>query len=269
MEPRTRPPAESLQRDLRCRRDLRPDRARRPLGVPGAPRHDGARDGLVARAADGDRVGGPGARATLVRARAPDLRRTDRRARPPLGGDDVDLRVRTPCALARRARAAAAGVRPPEQAHARVARIGRRGVRDRDRPPARDGVPDQPGDVPREPLQLRRPPRLHRGTAAVIRLRSDEAGAPARPFRVPLNIHVRGVPLPLPSLVGGAATTAIFVVAMVTHIGARYGGPVWLAAGVVVYLVVRRKQGATVEARPPADRARMPPQAEFTRSSSR
>jgi nucleotide-binding universal stress UspA family protein len=31
---------------------------------------------------------------------------------------------------------------------------------------------------------------------------------------------------------------------MVTHPGARYGGPVWLAAGVVVYVMVRRSRGA-------------------------
>jgi APA family basic amino acid/polyamine antiporter len=100
---------------------------------------------------------------------------------------------------------------------------------------------------------------------AVVRLRKTKPEL-RRPFRVPLDIHVRGVPLPLPSLVGAAATTAIFVVAMVTHIGARYGGPVWLAAGVVVYLVVRRKQGAgLLEHVLPADEHVLPPQAEFTR----
>jgi nucleotide-binding universal stress UspA family protein len=36
----------------------------------------------------------------------------------------------------------------------------------------------------------------------------------------------------------------VFVVAMVTHAGARYGGPVWLLAGLVVYIMVRRDRGA-------------------------
>jgi nucleotide-binding universal stress UspA family protein len=31
---------------------------------------------------------------------------------------------------------------------------------------------------------------------------------------------------------------------MVTHPGARYGGPVWLAAGVALYVMVRRERGA-------------------------
>ena len=47
----------------------------------------------------------------------------------------------------------------------------------------------------------------------------------------------------MPTVIGALATAAIFVAAMVTHIGARYGGPIWLAAGVVVYLLVRRGRG--------------------------
>jgi basic amino acid/polyamine antiporter, APA family len=39
-------------------------------------------------------------------------------------------------------------------------------------------------------------------------------------------------------------TAAVFVVAMVTHPGARYGGPAWLLAGLGVYIMVRRYRGA-------------------------
>jgi len=74
---------------------------------------------------------------------------------------------------------------------------------------------------------------------AVIRLRMTKPDL-RRPFRVPLT--VRGIPLP--SAVGATLTAIVFVVAMVTHVGARYGGPVWLAAGVVVYVAVRRGRGA-------------------------
>ena len=45
-------------------------------------------------------------------------------------------------------------------------------------------------------------------------------------------------------MIGALATAAVFVVAMVTHNGARYGGTAWLVAGVIVYLVVRRRRGA-------------------------
>jgi len=56
-------------------------------------------------------------------------------------------------------------------------------------------------------------------------------------------VSLRGVDVPVPTVVGALCTTAIFVAAMATHIGARYGGPAWLAAGGVVYLLVRRGRG--------------------------
>jgi APA family basic amino acid/polyamine antiporter len=77
---------------------------------------------------------------------------------------------------------------------------------------------------------------------AVIRLRRTKPEL-RRPFRVPLGVRFRGAVVPLPSVFGALCTAAVFVVAMVTHAGARYGGPVWLAAGLVVYVVVRRSRG--------------------------
>jgi basic amino acid/polyamine antiporter, APA family len=78
---------------------------------------------------------------------------------------------------------------------------------------------------------------------AVIKLRFSKPGL-ERPFRVPLSIRWRGADVPVPTVLGAVATTAIFVAAMATHIGARYAGPIWLAVGVVVYLLVRRERGA-------------------------
>ncbi len=77
---------------------------------------------------------------------------------------------------------------------------------------------------------------------AVIRLRFSKPDL-ERPFRVPLSVRFRGAEVPLPSVFGALSTTAIFVAALVTHIGARYGGPIWLACGIVVYLLVRRGRG--------------------------
>src|SRR5262245_46070728 len=77
---------------------------------------------------------------------------------------------------------------------------------------------------------------------AVIRLRQTDPKRP-RPFKVPVNVHVRGVEVPVPSVVGAIATFAIWIVAMATHEAARYAGPAWLAAGLVVYLLVRRERG--------------------------
>ena len=77
---------------------------------------------------------------------------------------------------------------------------------------------------------------------AVIRLRYTEPEL-ARPYRAPAGVRLRGVEIPLPALVGAAGTFAVFVMAMVTHAGARYGGPIWLAAGLVVYGFVRHGRG--------------------------
>jgi APA family basic amino acid/polyamine antiporter len=77
---------------------------------------------------------------------------------------------------------------------------------------------------------------------AVIRLRFTEPEL-ARPYRVPGGVRLRGVEVPLPALVGSALTFAIFLMALATHSGARYGGPIWLAVGLVVYGLVRRERG--------------------------
>ena len=77
---------------------------------------------------------------------------------------------------------------------------------------------------------------------AVIKLRFSEPDLP-RPYRAPWNVRVRGVEVPLPAIVGSAATFAIWIAAIATHPGARYGGPAWLAAGGIVYWLVRRGRG--------------------------
>jgi APA family basic amino acid/polyamine antiporter len=100
---------------------------------------------------------------------------------------------------------------------------------------------------------------------AVVRLRRKQPEL-RRPFRVPLNVRVRGVSVPIPSLVGALLTAAVFVDSMATHIGARYGGPAWLLAGVVMYLLVRRAKGAGIlEHIMSADEHVLPPEAVFSR----
>ena len=74
---------------------------------------------------------------------------------------------------------------------------------------------------------------------AVVRLRRTRPDL-RRPFRVPFTVGR----IPVPAVVGAVLTGAVFVAAMVTHGGARYGGPIWLALGVGVYVAVRRGRGA-------------------------
>ena len=88
---------------------------------------------------------------------------------------------------------------------------------------------------------------------AVIRLRFTEPDLP-RPFRAPLIAPLLGVPLAI----------AFWLVAMVTHPGARYAGPIWLALGLLLYLGVRRRAhiGLLAESDPVVE---LPAGAEFRR----
>jgi basic amino acid/polyamine antiporter, APA family len=77
---------------------------------------------------------------------------------------------------------------------------------------------------------------------AVIRLRFS-APELERPYRIPGNLRIGGADVPLLALVGLVLTLAVWVAAVITHPGARYAGPVWLAGGLVVYGLVRRHRG--------------------------
>jgi len=76
---------------------------------------------------------------------------------------------------------------------------------------------------------------------AVIRLRMREPDL-VRPYVARPNVRIRGHSVPLAALVGAPATFTIWVFSMLTHPGARYAGPIWLLAGLVVFVAVRRKR---------------------------
>jgi APA family basic amino acid/polyamine antiporter len=88
---------------------------------------------------------------------------------------------------------------------------------------------------------------------AVLRLRMTEPDLP-RPFRAPILAPILGAPLAI----------AFWIVSMVTHPAARYAGPVWLAAGLLVFLAVRRRahRGLFDDVEPVEQ---LPPGAEFHR----
>jgi APA family basic amino acid/polyamine antiporter len=96
---------------------------------------------------------------------------------------------------------------------------------------------------------------------AVIRLRFSEPTR-RRPYRVPLTYKR----VPIPSVVGALLTATVWVIALATHEGARYGGAVWLAAGLVVYVVVRKSRGERLTERVvSADEHKGLAEAEFSR----
>ena len=76
---------------------------------------------------------------------------------------------------------------------------------------------------------------------AVVRLRMREPQL-ARPYRARPNLRLGRHSLPVAALVGAPPTFAIWVLALVTHPGARYAGPVWLLVGLAVFVAVRRSR---------------------------
>jgi APA family basic amino acid/polyamine antiporter len=99
---------------------------------------------------------------------------------------------------------------------------------------------------------------------AVIRLRITKPDL-RRPFRAPGLVRIAGRPLPLPALVGLVATLAAWIVAMITHPGARYAGPAWLAVGFVLYWGVRRSHGEGLLERVVATDEQELPETRFSR----
>ncbi|MFQ5878968.1 MAG: APC family permease [Dehalococcoidia bacterium] len=79
--------------------------------------------------------------------------------------------------------------------------------------------------------------------AAIIALRAREPNL-TRPFRIPLNVRLRGVDIPLTAVAGGMATAFAWLVVVVTQASGRYIGFSWLAVGLIMYLVYRRAIGA-------------------------
>src|SRR4051794_15315497 len=77
---------------------------------------------------------------------------------------------------------------------------------------------------------------------AVARLRFKEPDHP-RPYRGPGNITIRGYKLPLFAILGGLGTGMAFVVVTFLHLDVAAAGTVWLALGILIYVVYRRRQG--------------------------
>jgi len=77
---------------------------------------------------------------------------------------------------------------------------------------------------------------------SVLRLRATERDH-ERAYRGPGNLRVGSYDLPLFAVVGGLGTASAFVVVTLLHPAVAAAGTGWLALGVVVYILYRRRQG--------------------------
>jgi basic amino acid/polyamine antiporter, APA family len=83
---------------------------------------------------------------------------------------------------------------------------------------------------------------------SVVVLRFRERGRPSA-FRVPFSIEVRGGSIPLPAALGALVSVLAWISVVVLHEGARVVGGIWMALGVLLYVVYRRSQGKALTKR--------------------
>jgi basic amino acid/polyamine antiporter, APA family len=77
---------------------------------------------------------------------------------------------------------------------------------------------------------------------SVIRLRQKLPDAD-RPYRGPGNLRIAGRDLPLFAVLGGLGTFAAFITVTLLHLDVAIAGVGWLALGMVVYMLYRRRHG--------------------------
>jgi basic amino acid/polyamine antiporter, APA family len=81
--------------------------------------------------------------------------------------------------------------------------------------------------------------------ASVVALRIKEPER-ERPYRAPLNVTLGGRSIPLASVLGGLGTGIAFLVVTILNFETLVTGTLWLALGMTVYVVYRRRLGLTL-----------------------
>jgi basic amino acid/polyamine antiporter, APA family len=80
---------------------------------------------------------------------------------------------------------------------------------------------------------------------SVVKMRYSEPGSD-RPYRTPFSVRLRGGELPLLAVFGAVVCSAGWIATMVVHEPARYVGLGWMLAGLVLYVVYRRADEASL-----------------------
>ncbi len=80
-----------------------------------------------------------------------------------------------------------------------------------------------------------------------------------RPYRAPWNVRIRGSLIPLTAVLGAIGTFAAWLSVLVLHAEARTVGVAWMIAGVVLYVVYRRRSGLDLTTSVKIERGARPP----------
>jgi APA family basic amino acid/polyamine antiporter len=99
---------------------------------------------------------------------------------------------------------------------------------------------------------------------SIIVLRFREPSLP-RAFRIPFNVRIRGVSVPLPAVGGALISGGAWISVIILHSGARVLGGLWMTAGIAFYVAYRKIQGKPLAKRYqiPAEALREAPEVEY------
>lgn len=75
--------------------------------------------------------------------------------------------------------------------------------------------------------------------ASIIALRIKEPELP-HPFKIPLNITIRGRQIPVTAVLGGTATAVTWLIVIYTHSIGRIVGFSWIGVGLIIFFLYRR-----------------------------
>lgn len=75
--------------------------------------------------------------------------------------------------------------------------------------------------------------------ASIIALRIKEPNLP-RPFKIPINIRIKGREIPVTAVIGGLATFGTWFMVVYTHAIGRVVGFAWLAIGLLIFFIYQQ-----------------------------
>ncbi len=79
-----------------------------------------------------------------------------------------------------------------------------------------------------------------------------------RPFKVPLNIKIKGKEIPIPAVLGALSSFAVWMLIIITKPEGRYLGFAWVLVGLVMYFVYRRKKQISPTAQSTIEKIKIP-----------